>query len=174
MLIKVIKVEVEDKGKYQQLKVTYDDLVKNRVASKTLLSFNYPEVYRLLSAAKDGDMFDISGLTKNAKGYWDWTMAAIADSNSQAPASAPKAGNTTTTARSSYETSEERAQRQVYIVRQSSLSNAIETLATGKAAVKPEDVIALAKKYEAYVFGTPANDVLGIAKDKLEEEFEVE
>ena len=50
---------------------------------------------------------------------------------------------------SNYETKEERAARQVYIIRQSSLSTAVELLGQGKSVA---DVIATAKQFEAYVF----------------------
>lgn len=61
----------------------------------------------------------------------------------------------TTPARSTYETPEERAKKQVYIVRQSSISNAVAALSVGgKTKLAANDVIEEAKKYEAYVFGT--------------------
>ena len=52
-----------------------------------------------------------------------------------------------------FETREERAAKQVYIVRQSSLTAAIATMTPGsKTALNPEDVINVAKQYEQYVF----------------------
>lgn len=65
----------------------------------------------------------------------------------------PPAGNGAART-STYETPEERAKKQVYIVRQSSLSNALTALAIGaKTPPKPDEVIELARKYEDYVFG---------------------
>lgn len=78
---------------------------------------------------------------------------------------APTPGSTftpapsTPTRSSTFETPEERAKKQVYIVRQSSISNAISLLTTG-AKVPPATsaVIALAKELEAYVFDSGAVD----------------
>ena len=47
------------------------------------------------------------------------------------------------------ETKEERAARQVYIIRQSSLSTAVELLGQGKSV---DEVIKVAKQFETYVF----------------------
>jgi len=55
--------------------------------------------------------------------------------------------------RSTYETPEERAKKQVYIIRQSSFSSAIAGLGAGaKAPVKFEDALAYAKNIEKYIF----------------------
>jgi hypothetical protein len=72
-------------------------------------------------------------------------QAAGAISQSKAATPAP---------RSNYETPEERAQRQVLIVRQSSLSSAVAMLTAGaKTPPKVEDVLALASRLEGFVFG---------------------
>ena len=54
---------------------------------------------------------------------------------------------------SNYETAEERARRQVYIIRQSSLGTAVELLGSGASVA---DVINTAKQFEAYVFSKEA------------------
>ena len=57
---------------------------------------------------------------------------------------------------SNYETKEERAARQVLIVKQSSLSTAVSALAVGaKSTPSAADVIAYAKQLEQYVMGVP-------------------
>ena len=75
------------------------------------------------------------------------------------PTQAKAAGGGGTTApvsqpsRSTYETPEERAKKQVYIIRQSSFSSAIAGLGAGsKAPVKFEDALAYAKNIEKYIF----------------------
>jgi len=58
--------------------------------------------------------------------------------------------------RGGWETPEERAAKQIYIVRQSSISNAIAFYgmrADHDKDVLEDDVISLAKRFEAYVFG---------------------
>jgi hypothetical protein len=54
--------------------------------------------------------------------------------------------------KSTYETPEERAARQVLIVRQSSISSAVE-FAVAHKVKDPQEVIAIAKQFEDYVFG---------------------
>ena len=71
---------------------------------------------------------------------------------------------------SNYETKEERAQRQVYIIRQSSISSAVELLGTG---AKTADVIATAKEFEAYVFAKEANPTKEVNFDDLEDDIPV-
>jgi hypothetical protein len=76
------------------------------------------------------------------------------------------ASTTTRVSGSNYETKDERAARQVMIVRQSSLSNAIATLnikGTKDLTESPSSaVIALAKLYEGFVLGEVANGAMDI------------
>ena len=164
MQISVISTSVETKptakGSYQQLEVVFKNLTfQGKVESKKIMSFgaNAP-AFKALSGAQPGSLFDIT-VTKNPQGYNDWT--SVQPSTGELPAqqqAASTAGKATPAPRSTYETPEERAQRQILIVRQSSLSSAVSTLSVGAKAVKPSDVIDLAKQYEAYVFGNePTN-----------------
>ena len=71
---------------------------------------------------------------------------------------------------SNYETKEERADRQVLIVRQSSLSNAVGTLAIAGGKATANDVISLAKLYEGYVLGGPSEQPSNSDIHELEED----
>ncbi len=159
MNIQIIATSVETKptakGSYQQLEVTYKNLTyQGKVESKKLMSFGAnAAAFKTLSNAPTGSQWEVT-VVKNAQGYNDWPTVVAASSDA-APAAAstgalPKTQPGQT--RSTYETPEERAQRQVLIVRQSSLSAAVSTLAVGAKNVKPEEVLALAKTYENYVF----------------------
>lgn len=155
--IQFIDVSVEDKGKYKMAEVTFKDLAKGQTSSKKLMSFNNPLVYKTLVDAKKGEVYTIE-MQKNDKGYWDWTAAATANGVNTAGNGSPEASSASKTGgfaspKSTYETPEERAKKQVYIVRQSSISAAIETLKTDKKSPSVGEVIAVAKEYEAYVFG---------------------
>lgn len=142
--IEVLKVGVENRGKFSIATVDHKTVPDGKVDSRKLPSFIYKDVYALLSKAKQGDQFDIESKKvlneKDGKEYWQW-VSAVTAGKGVAPASksAP---------RSTYETPEERAARQVYIVRQSSVSAAV--------ALKPkasvEEIIDTAKQFEAYVF----------------------
>lgn len=151
MQIEILDVKVENKGKYNVANVSFkrDD---GKVDGKNIMSFTYKEVFKTLSQAKLGDRFNVKA-EKNDKGYWDWVEVEAAGKNTN-----PSSTESRTTVRSNFETPEERARRQVYIVRQSSLSAAIELAGLNKAKspITEEDIIASARKLEAYVFDTGA------------------
>lgn len=150
MQIDILSVSVEDKGKFKMMEVAYKGS-DGKVTSKKVMSFGAAaDVFKRLTSAKQGDSFEISS-TKNDKGYWDWV--GIQDATAGvASVSAPKGANASP--KSTYETAEERANRQVLIVRQSSLSNAVEFLAlNGKKIPHVQDVIEVATFFEDYVFG---------------------
>ena len=149
--IQFINASVEDKGKYKQAEIAFKDLAKGQVSSKKLMSFTNPVVYKTLVDAKNGEIYTID-MEKNEKGYWDWikavTSTSVDTSNAVSPSKASVAPKST------YETPEERAKKQVYIVRQSSISSAIDYM-NGTGAIKKAtaaDVIFCAKEFESYVF----------------------
>lgn len=74
--------------------------------------------------------------------------------------------------KSTYPTDEERAKTQIYIVRQSNITAAINLLSTGaKAPPKLDDIIATAKVFENHVFGT-STDSVDVAKPAVGHEFD--
>ncbi len=72
-------------------------------------------------------------------------------------ASSGYASKGTPSPKSTYETPEERAARQRLIVRQSCLSNAVETLKVDKKGVDPTEALKLAERYVGWVFGEEAS-----------------
>lgn len=158
MQIEVVDVKVENKGKWRVAAVTFK--ANGKVDQKPIMSFT--DAFKPLAEAKQGDLFNVKPV-QNAKGYWDWTDVTPAGKAS--PSSATTAASNT---RGTWETPEERAKRQVYIVRQSSVANAIEylkgTMPKGLDAT-PEDVVEVARKFEAYVFDTDA----GALTDEVQE-----
>jgi hypothetical protein len=149
----VSEPEQPEGKKYFSLEVDYKD-ESGRNATKKLMSFSNPQVFKDIQNFKRDDVVEVT-VVKNSAGYLDWT--AVKASNGAAPAAAsaasgggkpvPKSGGT-------YETAEERAARQVFIIRQSSLSTAANILTTGaKTAPAVADVIAVARQLEDYVFG---------------------
>ncbi len=160
MNIQIIATSVETKptakGSYQQLEVTYKNLTyQGKVESKKLMSFGTnAAAFKTLSNASAGSQWEVT-VVKNAQGYNDWPSVVepqASPGGGQVVPQAATAAKAQIGGRSTYETPEERAQRQVYIIRQSSISSAIATLAVGSKAVKPEDVLSVAKQYENYVF----------------------
>lgn len=139
---------------YQSLEIAYKN-EQGQIQSKKLMSFGNQEVFK---AAQEWTKGEVVALTteKDANGYWQW----IALGESAAPSTPSATTPAKPAARSNYESSDERQTRQVMIVRQSSLSNAVATLALNKdsGGASSNDVINLAKQYESYVLGEPSND----------------
>lgn len=158
MQITVLSVTVSTtptaKGSYQSAEVAYK-AEDGQVKGKKVMSFGAgAPAFKALSKAQPGEVYSVTPV-KNDKDFWDWTDVKKLDGSSGA---STQTGVTqpTETARpagkvmgSNYETSDERAAKQVFIVRQSSIANAV-ALKGSKAT--PEEVIAVAKQFEAFVF----------------------
>ena len=150
---------------YQSIEVTYKN-EQGQVANKKLMSFSNPSVFNYIKELTKGTQVNVT-TTKDANGYWQWTGIG-GDGSVATPESKPATGGRVTG--SNYETKEERAARHILIVRQSSLSSAVELLGTGKSVA---DVIATAKQFEAYVFGSEANPTKEVNFDDLEDDIPV-
>lgn len=186
MQIQVLSIEVNPtmskNGKsYEQLVVAYKNLSFNgKVESKTLMPFGLQkESFTTLKNAKPVEVFDVEVL-KNEAGYNDWVTVKKGSSvpssgNSQMQSATNAAVTATTTTKGGWETPEERAKKQIYIVRQSSISAAVNALSVGvKTGPKAAEVIEYARELEAFVFesdkaqATVAKDVGTI--DTLDED----
>ena len=122
--------------------------------SQTLVSFKNPEVFKKVQELVGQDV-DVTS-QKNGD-FWEW-VSITAISAAAGPSVSP-ANTATRVSGSNYETREERAARQVLIVKQSSLSAAVATLTPGaKAALDPKAVLALAQDYADWVFDTESSN----------------
>ena len=142
------------KGGYNVIELTYKK--DGKVTARKIMDFTNKAVYAAFKDAQNGDVFDVTE-KKNDKDYWEFATAtkSTATLPADAPTTATSSRSPASVPKSNYETSEERAARQVMIVRQSSLSNAVALLdvqADKKATA--DQVIAIAKQFEAYVLGT--------------------
>lgn len=161
MLIKILAVEgpvtkPTAKGSYQQIEVSYRNLDNGKTESRKVMSFANKDVYTTLAAGTSGQVFNVT-IQKNEKtGYWDWVGANVSSEQaaSNQNQTVKQTGSGNPAPRSNYETPEERAQRQVFIIRQSSVSSAINALSAGtKSAPKLEDVLEYAEGIVQYVMG---------------------
>ena len=155
-----IKTVPTAKGSYQTADVAYkNNSFQGKVEGKKVMSFGATkDSFSTLALAQPGESYEVT-IVKNDKGYNDWVSMAKAEAGASSPAvSAPAGGKApAATPRSTYETPEERAQRQVLIVRQSSLSASVNLLLAGaKTPPSVESVLAIAKQFEDYVFGKQA------------------
>lgn len=152
MLINIIDVgspnthAAKNGRSYQSMEVTYKD-DQGQVKNKKLMSFSNPSVFNHIKGLSKGDQINLR-TEKDAAGYWQWIGIEGDKTVATETKTTPQAGGRVTG--SNYETKEERAARQVLIVRQSSLSSAVELLGTGKSVA---EVLAVAKQFEDYVFG---------------------
>jgi len=151
MLINIIDVgapnthAAKNGRSYQSIEVTYKD-DQGQVKNKKLMSFSNPSVFNHIKDLTKGNQINLR-TEKDAAGYWQWIGIEGDKTVATETKTTPQAGGRVTG--SNYETKEERAARQVLIVRQSSLSSAVELLGPGKSV---EEVLAVAKQFEDYVF----------------------
>jgi len=137
---------------YQSMEVTYKN-DSGQVQSKKLMSFSNPDVFKQAKDWQKGDTVDIN-TQKDDNGYWQWVSIGLdAVAPSSTSSSSPK---TTRVTGSNYETKEERAQRQVMIVRQSSISSAISALTAEGKRPSVADILGMAKEFENYVMDNPS------------------
>ncbi len=170
--ISVINVEKTTKtsstGKpYVQLELAYKDLAQNKVASKKIMPFGATApVHKTLSDAANGNVFTVKSIKNETSGYWDWVEVKQAAPGSETTKATP-------TPKSTYETPEERAKKQVYIVKQSSLSAAIQLLSVGaKTPPDAASVLSTAQKFTDWVFSngleqSPPADLFDGSMDDL-------
>ena len=154
MLVKVVSVNRKDvpnkngKGTYGKLTVAYRD-DKGKLSEKSILSFTNPAMFKAFERAEAGAEINVK--SEKVGDYWNWT-AILTEGETSSPQQAP-ANNATRVTGSNYETKEERALKQRYIVKQSSLSAAVSILTVGaKTPPEVDAVIALADKFVDYVF----------------------
>ena len=158
-LIEVLKINRSHAGKagtkgYEVVEVAYKD-PEGKTKGMKVLDFVQREVFKSLEGVNDGDILDVE-FEQNDKGYWQFKSVQKGQKTSMGNSTVANSGQEARVAtKGNWETSEERAARQVMIVRQSSLSNTISYFELTKhTKATPEDVIAVAKVFEAFVLGT--------------------
>lgn len=155
--IEIVNVSKETKqsktGKaYTMFDVAYKNKSFNdKLEGKKQADFVSKSVTEALNNASFGDIFTVVR-EKNGE-YWEWKdiqkgeMVVVQQQQNGEPMKV----NASPSPKSTYETAEERAAKQVMIVRQSSVSSAINALKTDKNQLNAQEVIELAKKFEEYV-----------------------
>lgn len=117
-------------------------------SKQTIMSFKAPTLFKAIQDAV-GKTVEVATV-QNEKGYWDWT--GITEAAATAPQGTRPGAPATKPYVDTRETPAERAQRQVMIVKQSSLSNAVNTLVAGaKAPPDPKAVLELAQTFVDWV-----------------------
>ena len=180
MRIEIINVQAATKptktGKtYVQLDVAYKNLTREgKIEGKKIMPFQNPDVHANLQKATMGQVFEVTTVKEGE--YWQWSnVQEVAKGSNMEPqtsaASSGYASKGTPSPKSTYETPEERAARQRLIVRQSCLSNAVETLKVDKKGVDPTEALKLAERYVGWVFGEEAKvDIPDVGFDSMEDD----
>lgn len=164
-----IKTVPTKTGSFQSAEVAYkNNTFQGKVEGKKVVSFGATaNAFKVLAEAQSGATYEVE-VVKNAAGYNDWVGMTPAVAGAPTAPQAASQGNGTINkaalaapTKSTYETSQERAEKQVYIVRQSSLSAAINTLSLGAKKLEPAAVMLLAQSYVDFVFGNAATGPTG-------------
>lgn len=161
MRIKIVNVDIENvtKGKSRYSKATVAYLFNGEARTQSVMSFTNPQVFKTVQESV-GQEVEVT-VEKNDAGYNQWTSIGPVGGSAPSTAAPPAASAAPTTARSTgsnYETPAERAARQVYIVKQSSLANALTYLELTKAKPTPAEVVELAQQFTDWVFAQPSKD----------------
>ena len=160
-----VQVAKNGGGSYKGCRLAYRDengSLKEKGFSEQAFKF-IPMVKTNLMNLKSGEQFTAEVIKEGD--FWNWKSVQaggatppVADKDvpatgKAAPYQAPK---------STYATPEERAQTQVYIIRQSTLTQAIAFSAANAPYFKKEqttaDIISIAKEFEAHVMGIHFDD----------------
>ena len=165
------------KGGYNAIEVAYKK--DGKVEGKKILDFVNKEIWKKVQQMKVGETYDIE-LVKDKNDYWQWNGITPGGSGESAQGSAPSEGVSSgssaasrpTSGRvtgSNYETPEERARRQVLIVRQSSLTAALNLLFHNqpKTEVDPLVALAMADEITKWVFKTDATAAVKDMQDDV-------
>lgn len=148
-----VQIAKQAGGSYPGCRLAYRDeagQLKEQCFHNNILKFN-AGIKAALNQLSPGTKFT---MVKEKEGEFLNVKQIIVGGSNEGmaiPSNAPV--KPTVSPKSTYETPEERAARQVMIVRQSSISSAVAALKLDKAALNAFDVLEMAKVFEAYVMG---------------------
>jgi hypothetical protein len=146
--IQEVVVNTVNTGKkpYSVAEATYTtDRGENK--TKKIMSFSNPAVFATLSKIKHPTVVETE---HDGAPYYNWTSIKIV-SEEEAPTSKVAGVTSVKVAPSTYETAEERKIKQLYIVRQSSITNALTYLKDKDSSV--EEVLTVAQEFVDFVYG---------------------
>lgn len=156
-----VQVAKNGGGTYPGARFSYRDengALKEKGFHNNVFKFN-AGLKTQLANLKPGQPFVM--VVEKENDFWN-VKSVLPESNVQATTSGSNAVGSKTTPspspKSTYETPEERAQKQVYIVRQSSINQALEYLGLTKTKPSIEEVLKTASQFESHVFGVEFDD----------------
>ena len=154
--VQEVNIEKVQKGRnsYQVAEIVYTtDRGENK--TKKVMSFSNPAVFAAAQKLTSGTRVEVEN---DGAPYYNWTKLDVVGDNTVSTRAVPAAAAASTATKSTYETADERATKQRLIVKQSSISSALEFFklqAGGKAStVTPNDVFELAQDIVDWVYDT--------------------
>jgi hypothetical protein len=147
----VSKGRLYKEGNYQKIEIEYIRDGKTQKKKLVAIGDTKEVVRKLVQDFNEGDLIEVKMVKSDDDKYWNWVDLT--------PVEAGAGKKTSTQVKSgTWETPEERAKKQVYIVRQSSVANALE-FHKNNAKLTIEEVLKTAKTIEDFVFGDFADDI---------------
>lgn len=163
MALNIVFNEVKNHiaGKQPYIEFSYMEGTDEEPKNKKLYKGLDPQAFDAVGRASKGDKLGVE-LKKDDKGYWRWdhvsnyTQGETAPMQSSARSASAPAGSPARGVkyqpRGNYETPEERHARQIMIVRQSSLAQAVAYFSSpDKAAGTIEHILSTAAEFERWV-----------------------
>lgn len=148
----------DDSGALKEQNFTNQTL-KFNPAIKNQLNQLAPNASFTMVKEKEGEFWNVKGIYTEG----NVPSQSVSPNTTKAPIT-PSASP-----KSNYETPEERAQKQVYIIRQSAVNYAVNASTLLKLKSK-EEIVSLAKFFEAYVLGTEFDDgsIMSLKSDEID------
>lgn len=143
--------------KYQVCELGYRTEDNKTKAMKIFGFGDQKAVFDVATKLQPGDIVD-AYLAQSDKGFWQFSSLTPTGTKEATTGEQARSAAAPSAARGNWETPEERQAKQVMIVRQSSLSNAVAFFASREPKGTTADakaVVELAKFFEAYVLGKP-------------------
>ena len=160
IVIQEVKIEEVRNGrnKYDKAEVVYSFNGQNR--TQKLMSFSNPGVFTQVRNMKQGETYDVE-VVKNDAGFNQWAkIVAVSGEPAPGVAEGGKPAPAGRTSVSTYETAEERKIKQMYIVKQSSITNAIAFLSQQENAIADVSaVLDVAQQFVDFVYGNQEADL---------------
>lgn len=153
MRIRITDVsELVKEKSFFHVTVKYNDLSKDKVFSRKFVSFAkppYDAAYEAMKKAKVDDLYEVK-LVKDETGNWQWgDVNKVEASTGESMKASSGTEQKTASTGSTWETGEERQRRQVLIVRQSCLAQAVSVKGMGEE--NTDNITELAEKFEEWV-----------------------
>ncbi len=148
-IVSVSPVETKKTGKnsYEFINVTYKDF-NGKIQAKKIVDFTHKDVFNVLKEASSKDLFEVE--SEKVNGFWEWTGIEAR----RGEESTSEKGTSPAVATAKWVPDE---QKQRYIVRQNSLTNAVNFIINNKVSEAPSDVLEVlfvAECFEEWVYRT--------------------